>query len=83
MSAYSQKRTSERFSWLNPEKALSGCLVHLTVPQSLKDYTRNLCAERFLMSPLDKTVLVVEDKERVSLQGFTAAHETYLGQIGE
>ncbi len=22
-------------------------------------------------------------KERVSLQGFTAAHETYLGQIGE
>ncbi len=22
-------------------------------------------------------------KERISLQGFTAAHETYLGQIGE
>jgi len=47
----------------HPEKALSGCLAHLTVSQSLKDHTRNLCAGRFTMSPLDKTVLVVEDND--------------------
>ncbi len=47
----------------HPKKALSGCLAHLTVSQSLKDHTRNLCAERFTMSPLDKTGLVVEDND--------------------
>jgi hypothetical protein len=45
------------------EKALSGCLAHLTVSQSLKDHTRNRRAERFTMSPLDKTALVVEDND--------------------
>ncbi len=38
-------------------------LTHLTVSQSPKDHTRNFCTERFLMSPLDKTVLVVEDND--------------------
>ncbi len=61
MSAFGYKRTFERSSWPNPEKALSGCLAHLIVSQSPKDYTRNLCTERFPISPLDKTVLVVED----------------------
>ncbi len=44
-------------------KALSGCLAHLTVSQSLKDHTRNRRAERFTMGPLDKTVLVVEGND--------------------
>jgi hypothetical protein len=35
----------------NPKKALSGCLAHLTVSQSLKDHTRNLSAERFMYEP--------------------------------
>ncbi len=65
MSAYSQKRTFERSSWPNPEKALSDCLAHLTVSQSLKDHTRTLCAERFTMSLLDKTVLMVEDNDLI------------------
>ncbi len=47
----------------HPEKALSGCLAHLTVSQSLRDHTRALCAEKFTMSPLDKTALVVEDND--------------------
>ncbi len=48
MSAYSQKRTFSRlrrrktdqgeYRWPNPEKALSGCLAHLTVSQSLKGH---------------------------------------------
>ncbi len=51
------------FQLAHPEKALSGCLAHLTVSQSLKDHTRTLCAERFTMSPLDKAVLVVDDND--------------------
>ncbi len=47
----------------HPKKALCGCLAHLTVSQSLKGHTRNLCAERFTMSPLNKVVLVVEDND--------------------
>ena len=64
------------FQLAHPEKALSGCLAHLTVSQSLKDHTRTLCANRFTMSLLEKTVLMVEDNDliRKLFHGVLEAH---------
>jgi hypothetical protein len=54
-----KKCKTEEMSPINKMKALST----LTAAQSPKDHIKNICAKRFTMSPLDKTVLVVEDND--------------------
>jgi invasion protein IalB len=53
--------------------------VFVQADELVEQFRKGMHADVRLYNGLGKASV----KERVSLQGFTAAHETYLGQIGE
>ncbi len=53
--------------------------VFVQADELVEQFREGMCADIRLYNGLGKASV----KERVSLQGFTAAHENYLSQIGE